>query len=137
MRAQHINQKLAGQETPARLQFVSYATQRGGVYIFMPDGAARAESAGEWPPMVVVRGPLLSEAHVLYSAPTGGAGVGALVRTQVLRLRATASEGDAVELENLVDLRPTSNVEIGLRLDSAVQSGAIFHTDLNCFTVPI
>ena len=126
------------------MQFIAYGSNTGscrsGAYMFLPDGEAHVQSRNT-PPVLVVRGALVSEAHVSYETERPSAHVGGprsyahLIRHQVVRLYDNAAERDALEVENLIDVRAGNNVELGLRIATSIASGDTFYTDQNCFQV--
>lgn len=143
---QKIKHKASNAEIDAKMQFIAYGTSTGssrsGAYMFLPDGEAHVQSRNA-PPVFVARGALVSEAHVSYSSSTERQSAHAggprsfvhLIRHQVVRVYANAAEREALEVENLVDLRAGNNVELGLRIATSVASRDTFYTDQNCFQV--
>ena len=57
---------------------------------------------------------------------------------QVVRLYGSPFESNAIEIENHVDMRSDEdNSDLGIRLNSTIQSQRAFTTDQNCFQVRI
>lgn len=119
----------AAEPFPVHLSFVRYGARRGqersGAYLFLPDGPAQPLPLGAAEPTVVV------ERGELESRCTSGL---PFARHETI-LRAAARDGSgagaALEVRNLVDIRGMDNVEVAMRLQTAIRSADVFYTDLN------
>ncbi|EDV93140.1 alpha-mannosidase 2 [Drosophila grimshawi] len=103
---------------PAHLKFLKYGTRvhgdKSGAYLFLPNGPATA-IVGNPPVVLVSEGKL--ESYVSVGLPH-------VIHQTVLR-------GDAPEIRNLVDIGVADNTEIVMRLQTHIDSGTTFYTDLN------
>ncbi|KRF82741.1 alpha-mannosidase 2 isoform X2 [Drosophila virilis] len=103
---------------PVHLKFLKYGTRthgdKSGAYLFLPNGPA-VPITGNPPVVLVSEGKL--ESYVSVGLPH-------VIHQTILR-------GDAPEIRNLVDIGVTDNVEIVMRLQTRIDSGSTFFTDLN------
>ncbi|XP_050068317.1 alpha-mannosidase 2 [Anopheles maculipalpis] len=103
---------------PVHLEFYRYGMQlssgKSGAYLFHPAGNATL-IAYEQPIVLVMKGPL--ETSITAGLPFA-------VHQTILR-------DDSVEIRNLVDIGHRDNTEIVMRLQTNINSGATFYTDLN------
>ncbi|KAJ3596967.1 hypothetical protein NHX12_003367 [Muraenolepis orangiensis] len=124
---ENIRLKDDPQEVKLQMQFLVYGTRpskdKSGAYLFLPDGKAKPYNPKEPPVVRVVEGPLFSEvvAHFQHFQQT--------VRIH----NVPGVDGLSVELTTTVDIRDQNNKELSMRLVSDIQSGDVFHTDLNGF----
>ncbi|XP_030376251.1 alpha-mannosidase 2 isoform X2 [Scaptodrosophila lebanonensis] len=106
------------EHVPVHLKFVKYGTRshgdRSGAYLFLPDGPASTISTMS-PVVLVTEGQLESSVSV---------GLPFVVHQTILG-------GDAPEIRNLVDIGDADNTEIVMRLQTRINSGDVFYTDLN------
>jgi len=108
-----------------KLEFVQYNTRRrgdkSGAYLFMPEGPATGFFGhGEKMPFRIVRGKLCSYVHVLHD------------RVQhILQVNSLETTRQAVDIVNYFNVKGLSNVELIMRVNSDVESGREFYTDLN------
>jgi len=103
---------------PVHLKFLKYGVRshgdRSGAYLFLPNGPATPFQL-EHPVVLVTKGKLESSVSV---------GLPSVVHQTIMR-------GGAPEIRNLVDIGMLDNTEIVMRLESHIDSGDIFYTDLN------
>jgi alpha-mannosidase II len=122
--------------TEINLEFVTYGVGRGkdrqspsGAYLFMPDGAARAERDGA-ASVRVVEGRLMSEVSVVMNHVRHTA--------RLFDVGASSSGGGSVwdhgiSLANAVDVSAMGNKELVMRVRTNVRNDKVFFTDLNGF----
>ncbi|GFO22526.1 alpha-mannosidase [Plakobranchus ocellatus] len=110
------------------LEFIQYGTRahrdKSGAYLFLPDGDARPLVENRPSLIRIVKGPLGSEVtiftpHIMHS----------------VRLHNSPGvDGSSVDVYNLVDIRNSHNLEVGMRLHTGVKnSDQVFYSDLNGF----
>uniref|UniRef100_A0A182IRW0 Alpha-mannosidase n=1 Tax=Anopheles atroparvus TaxID=41427 RepID=A0A182IRW0_ANOAO len=103
---------------PVHLEFYRYGMQvslgKSGAYLFHPAGNATLLEY-EHPIVLIVKGPL--EASITAGLPFA-------VHQTILR-------DEALEIRNLVDIGQRDNTEIVMRLQTNINSGSTFYTDLN------
>lgn len=103
---------------PVHLEFYRYGMQlssgKSGAYLFHPAGNATLMTYDQ-PIVLVMKGPL--ETSITAGLPFA-------VHQTILR-------DDSVEIRNLVDIGQRDNTEIVMRLQTNINSGATFYTDLN------
>ncbi len=92
--------------------------------MFLPDGPARPLRVGK-PFVRVLRGTLSSYVEVWLSQ----------VKHRISLLEVPGEEGESVDVRNWVDIRQENNFELVMRLESEIESGQDFFTDLNGFQV--
>uniref|UniRef100_A0A8C5CEP5 Alpha-mannosidase n=1 Tax=Gadus morhua TaxID=8049 RepID=A0A8C5CEP5_GADMO len=115
------------QEVKVQMHFLVYGTRpskdKSGAYLFLPDGTAKPYVQKEPPVVRVEEGPLFSEvvSHFQHFQQT--------VRIH----NVPGADGLSVELSTAVDIRDQTNKELAMRLVTDIQSGDVFHTDLNGF----
>ncbi len=108
--------------TRINLQFLMYKSRGSGAYIFYPAGPAVDNELSSRPVVRVIKGPLVSEIHVLQN----------LVHHTVRVYNITGPMTSAIEIENIVDIRQMDNKEIIMRLSSDITDhNNTFYTDLN------
>lgn len=105
------------------LQFMKYGVkdtvETSGAYIFLPNGEAEPLSMTDPSSVLVTIGPLESSCMTAFKHVEHGA---------IMR------DGEqSLELRNLIDIRPTLNTELVMRLSSSIDSNTTFFTDLNGF----
>lgn len=103
---------------PVHLKFLRYGTRahgdKSGAYLFLPNGPAL--------PLLVTRPVVLVSEGKLESFVS--VGLSHVIHQTMLR-------GDAPEIRNLVDIGVQDNMEIVMRLQTQIDSGETFYTDLN------
>ncbi|KAM8703993.1 hypothetical protein ACLKA7_008595 [Drosophila subpalustris] len=103
---------------PVHLKFLKYGTRshgdKSGAYLFLPNGPAMSMTGGA-PVVLISEGKL--ESYVSVGLPQ-------VIHQTILR-------GDAPEIRNLVDIGDVDNTEVVMRLQTHIDSGDIFYTDLN------
>lgn len=103
---------------PVHLMFLKYGTRahgdKSGAYLFLPNGPATSIT-GFTPVVLVSEGKLESSVSV---------GLPHVIHQTILR-------GDAPEIRNLVDIGLVDNMEVVMRIQSHIDSGSTFYTDLN------
>lgn len=103
---------------PVHLKFLRYGTRahgdKSGAYLFLPNGPAIPLLITQ-PVVLVSKGKLESFVSV---------GLSHVIHQTILR-------GDAPEIRNLVDIGVKDNMEIVMRLQTQIDSGETFYTDLN------
>nr|CAA54732.1 putative golgi alpha-mannosidase II [Drosophila melanogaster] len=103
---------------PVHFKFLKYGVRshgdRSGAYLFLPNGPASPVELGQ-PVVLVTKGKLESSVSV---------GLPSVVHQTIMR-------GGAPEIRNLVDIGSLDNTEIVMRLETHIDSGDIFYTDLN------
>ncbi|XP_017089304.2 alpha-mannosidase 2 [Drosophila bipectinata] len=103
---------------PVHLKFLKYGTRqhgdRSGAYLFLPNGPATPFRVSS-PVVLVSEGKLESSVSV---------GLPSVVHQTIMR-------GGAPEIRNLVDIGELDNTEIVMRLQTHIDSGNIFYSDLN------
>uniref|UniRef100_A0A8C6SW36 Alpha-mannosidase n=1 Tax=Neogobius melanostomus TaxID=47308 RepID=A0A8C6SW36_9GOBI len=126
---QSIRRRDDPQEVKVQVQFMIYGTRpskdKSGAYLFLPDGKAKPYSQKESPVVRVVEGPLFSEVVAHYQH-----------FEQTIRIHNVPGvDGLSMEITTTVDIRDQTNKELAMRLDTDIQSGDIFYTDLNGFQI--
>uniref|UniRef100_A0A182Q2M7 Alpha-mannosidase n=1 Tax=Anopheles farauti TaxID=69004 RepID=A0A182Q2M7_9DIPT len=103
---------------PVHLEFYRYGMQlssgKSGAYLFHPAGNATLLKY-EQPIVLVMKGPL--ETSITTGLP--------------FAIHQTILRDDNIEIRNLVDIGQRENTEIVMRLQTNINSGATFYTDLN------
>lgn len=103
---------------PVHLKFLRYGTRahgdKSGAYLFLPNGPAM--------PLLLARPVVLVSEGKLESFVS--VGLPHVIHQTILR-------GDAPEIRNLVDIGVEDNTEIVMRLQTQIDSGETFYTDLN------
>lgn len=103
---------------PVHLKFLKYGTRphgdKSGAYLFLPNGPA-TPIVGNTPVVLVSEGKLESSVSV---------GLPHVIHQTILR-------GDAPEIRNLVDIGLVDNIEVVMRMQTHIDSGSTFYTDLN------
>ncbi|CAG5125008.1 unnamed protein product, partial [Candidula unifasciata] len=118
----------SGKTFKSQMDFIQYGTARAqdksGAYLFLPDGDAKPLLASKPSMVKILRGPITSEVHVVTQYVQ-----------QVVRLHnSPGTDGSSVDVYNVVDIRNTANMEVGMRLHTDVDnSQQIFYSDLNGF----
>uniref|UniRef100_A0A8C6SNJ8 mannosyl-oligosaccharide 1,3-1,6-alpha-mannosidase n=1 Tax=Neogobius melanostomus TaxID=47308 RepID=A0A8C6SNJ8_9GOBI len=101
------------QEVKVQVQFMIYGTRpskdKSGAYLFLPDGKAKVFSRIGFCSFTVFS-----------------------LSSLVLCL---GVDGLSMEITTTVDIRDQTNKELAMRLDTDIQSGDIFYTDLNGFQI--
>uniref|UniRef100_A0A8C3B5G0 mannosyl-oligosaccharide 1,3-1,6-alpha-mannosidase n=1 Tax=Cyclopterus lumpus TaxID=8103 RepID=A0A8C3B5G0_CYCLU len=127
MSAESIKRKDDPQEVKVQMQFIVYGTRpskdKSGAYLFLPDGKAKPYNQKEPPVVRVVEGPLFSEVVAHYQH-----------FQQTIRIHNVPGvDGLSIDFTTMVDIRDQTNKELAMRLDTDIQSGDVFYTDLNGF----
>uniref|UniRef100_A0A8C3B2X2 Alpha-mannosidase n=1 Tax=Cyclopterus lumpus TaxID=8103 RepID=A0A8C3B2X2_CYCLU len=122
-----IKRKDDPQEVKVQMQFIVYGTRpskdKSGAYLFLPDGKAKPYNQKEPPVVRVVEGPLFSEVVAHYQH-----------FQQTIRIHNVPGvDGLSIDFTTMVDIRDQTNKELAMRLDTDIQSGDVFYTDLNGF----
>ncbi|KAH8359520.1 hypothetical protein KR093_007364 [Drosophila rubida] len=109
-----------GPHVPVHLKFLKYGTRshgdKSGAYLFLPNGPALSMTPGASPVVLLSQGELESSVSV---------GLPQVIHQTILR------EDDTPEIRNLVDIGGIDNTEIVMRLQTHIDSGDTFYTDLN------
>lgn len=124
-----IQRKEDLKKVKVQMQFMVYGTRpskdKSGAYLFLPDGKAKPYNPKESPVVRVVEGPLFSEVVVHYQH-----------FEQTVRINNVPGvDGLSVELTTTVDIRDQTNKELAMRLNTDVDNGDVFYTDLNGFQI--
>ncbi|KAH8276718.1 hypothetical protein KR044_004625 [Drosophila immigrans] len=105
---------------PIHLKFLKYGTRshgdKSGAYLFLPNGPALSMMGGASPVVLVSEGEL--ESHVSVGLPQ-------VIHQTILR------KEEVPEIRNLVDIGDIDNTEVVMRLQTHIESGDTFYTDLN------
>ncbi|XP_062125237.1 alpha-mannosidase 2 isoform X1 [Drosophila sulfurigaster albostrigata] len=105
---------------PVHLKFLKYGTRshgdKSGAYLFLPNGPALSMMTGASPVVLVSEGEL--ESYVSVGLPQ-------VIHQTILR------GNDLPEIRNLVDIGDIDNTEVVMRLQTHIDSGDTFYTDLN------
>ena len=109
--------------TEANLEFLMYKSRGSGAYIFMPAGPAIDSEMSSRPTIRVIKGPLASEIHIVQE----------LVQSTFRLCNTTSFPGQAIEIENVVDIRAMDNKELIMRFSTDIKHNGTFYTDLNAF----
>ncbi|XP_071359191.1 alpha-mannosidase 2x isoform X3 [Trachinotus anak] len=117
------------QEVKVQMEFMVYGTRpskdKSGAYLFLPDGKAKPYNQKEPPVVRVVEGPLFSEVVAHYQH-----------FQQTIRIHNVPGvDGLSIDITTMVDIRDQTNKELAMRLVTDIQSGDVFHTDLNGFQI--
>lgn len=113
---------------PVHLDFIRYGVKRtaetSGAYLFIPDGEGKPMEI-EHRIVNVVEGPILS--FVMVQLP---------YVLHIVRLyNSPGADTLGIEIENIVDIRKTSNYEIAMRFSTNINSTDEFFTDVNGYQV--
>lgn len=111
--------------TETNLEFLMYKSRGSGAYIFNPAGPAVDNEMSARPVIRVIRGPLVSEIHIMQE----------LIQSRIRLYNTTGFQGQTIEIENIVDLRKKNDKELIMRLSTDIKHNATFYTDLNAFHV--
>ena len=110
------------QTTKVNLQFLMYMSRGSGAYIFYPMGPAVDNDLSNRPVIRVVKGPIVSEIHVIQK----------LVQHTVKLHSVDGPMASAIEIDNVVDIRSMNDREMVMRLSTDVEdTNSSFYTDLN------
>lgn len=117
-----------GTSHKSELEFIQYSTRahrdKSGAYLFLPDGDARPLVSDRPSVIRIVKGPLGSEVTIFTR----------YIQHTVRLHNSPGIDGASVEISNIVDIRGSSNLEVGMRLHTGVRnSEQTFYSDLNGF----
>ena len=107
------------------ISFKSYLDSSGGAYVFSPESGASDTLFRESPKIYIMRGLITDEVHVVYSRVTH----------MVSLVKTSSVLGLAVQINNIINAAKKRTQETVMRLDTEIQSGNRFYTDLNGFKV--
>ena len=115
-------------KTLMNLEFMTYGTRtqgdKSGAYLFLPDGEAKALKIKS-PYVRIVEGKLVSFVEVFTEA---------FVHKVFLR-SSPGPDGTGLLITNEINIKQMNNQELIMRINSGIQSGDLFFTDLNGFQI--
>ncbi|XP_050395498.1 alpha-mannosidase 2x [Patella vulgata] len=120
-----VNRKEDEEEHKVSVEFVEYSTRRSGdksgAYLFLPEGVAKPVPTLS-PFTRIVRGPVISEVQVFTHT----------VNHVVRLINSPGTEGQSVDMYNIVDIRQQIDKEIAVRITTDIKNeDRVFYTDLN------
>ncbi|CAG0917255.1 unnamed protein product [Notodromas monacha] len=108
-----------------KVKSIQYGTrshgEASGAYLFLPDGPAKDYVVRDPAPVVRIEGPLMMQ--VVVHTP--------LVRRVVSIMDSTGVSGLGISIKNFVDIHTVTDKELGMRIETDVESGTAFYTDSN------
>ncbi|GFS11954.1 alpha-mannosidase [Elysia marginata] len=127
-RLKSVTSKSDGVTHKSELEFIQYSTRahrdKSGAYLFLPDGEARPLVSDRPALIRIVKGPLGSEVTIFSQ----------YIEHSVRLHNSPGLDGSSVEISNIVDIRGSRNLEVGMRLHTNVKnSDRTFYSDLNGF----
>ena len=113
-------------KTSMDIEFMTYGTRprgdKSGAYLFMPDGEAKPFRV-RTPLVRIIEGKLVSFVEVFTPSFTH----------KVFLRSSPGPDGTGLLITNEVNIKQMNNQELIMRINSGVQSGDLFFTDLNGF----
>lgn len=111
--------------TKLNMQYLMYKSRGSGAYIFYPSGPAIDSEMSSRPAIRVIKGPLMSEVHVLHK-----------ILTSKVRIYNTDEIlASAISIENTVDMSDMDDKELVMRVSTDIRTEGLFYTDMNGITV--
>ncbi|XP_059140464.1 alpha-mannosidase 2x-like isoform X2 [Physella acuta] len=119
---------MTGNAYKSELEFIQYGTRlandKSGAYLFLPDGDAKPLLTSGPVLIRVIRGTLISEVHVITQ----------YIQHVIKLHNSPGTDGMAVNMYNIVDIRNSHNKEVGVRIHTDVENQEqTFYSDLNGF----
>ncbi|XP_052824584.1 alpha-mannosidase 2 isoform X2 [Octopus bimaculoides] len=120
---QEVVDKTTGNSTQIKLDFLAYLSQGSGAYLFLPNGRARSITNSKHI-VRVVRGPLVSEVHVLHK----------YILHRIKLYDVPGLQRHALHIENTVNIKSFRDREVIMRLQTDIKNpNQTFFTDQNGF----
>ncbi|XP_072453349.1 alpha-mannosidase 2 isoform X2 [Notamacropus eugenii] len=124
-----MTNKEDGKIHEVKVEFAWYGTRNGrdksGAYLFLPDGEAKPYISADPPFIRVTHGRIYSEVTCLFPN----------LKHNVRLYNIQGTEGQSVEVANILDIRGEYNREIAMRISSDLNNQKRFYTDLNGYQI--